>query len=774
MLQGHLENIQEDGLITGWCWDPDQPTRRAELVVFVDNEPIGNLIADNFRPDLESAGIGDGAHAFSFLLPWSAIASKSITSVHVADPASNLPVGGSLTFRRTALLPVEQRIAEVEHKMRLLEARLDESNRQASRATGLVQSTLATIGIFFTRLAETPLEALPQAGMFGIRGLLASTRTEFEPFACAVPAIPLMTICISGDGGLGQIYGCLRALKACGLDKEAEIVVVDTSSNEETGLIPLIVHNIRYWPVAAEQSLLEARNRVARLGATDLLLFLSPAVRMKAGWLQAVKATLAAHPRCAVIASTVLREDGIIHSSGLTGNHFGRLIDFGYAETPDAPWCSRLAPVAAVPDHAILIRQSVFREVEGFDPAYVDLAASATDLCLRCWDAGYSVLYQPGCSLYWQGGVGIATITTGASDTGLDSLLAERWQTVSRVAWPAPKGRVLIVGTIETAGADTLMECAKALQQLGYDVTFGNVTALGTEDAAYEAMRAMGIEVLKAPYYPSIIAAIKAATPAFEIIQVSAAAASYLHPETIRSHSPNSRIILALDESAERLFVDEGREEAAHLSSALVTADAIMAPTDRVRQALPEAVQKRMDAVGVLLPGAAARSGMWLLLDGSDEAVEDAGRWLATLLPVLSKAVPSLAIHTVKRSGLRLPVEVKQHAASAAADGELLRRMRLALAPFRLPALDPVSVMACAKAGLPVVATSAALGGNSPPLPGVVEVAANAQAISRLLRKLQDEAPWEDLAEQLRPAVTSEHWVAAYRSLLKSLKLAVQ
>jgi hypothetical protein len=771
MLQGHLENIQEDGLITGWCWDPDQPTKRAKLIVLVDNELIGDLIADNFRPDLESAGIGDGAHAFAFLLPWSAIGSKSVTSVHVADPANNSPIGGSLTFRRAALLPVEQRIAQLEHNTRLLQARVEEANRHTGRTTALVQSTLATIGTFFMQLAEMPLEALSQSGMSGINGLLASARTEFEPFAFTVASRPLMTICISGEGDLGEVYGCLRAIKACGLDNEAEIVLIDTDSRRDTGLIPLIVHNIRYWSAEAGGALLEARNRIVDLGARELLLFLSSAVRMRVGWLEAVETTLAAHQRCAVLGSAVLRLDGTIQSSALTSDRSGRLSDFGYAETPDAPWLNRLAPVAAVSGHAILIRQQAFREVEGFDPAYVDLVAATTDLCLRCWDAGYSVLYQPRSTLYWQDDAAVSTVNIGTKEIGLDTLLAERWQKASRLAWPRPKGRALMVDTDATASGNALLQSALALQKLRYDVVFGNVIGLDAEDAAYDSFRAIGIEVLRAPYYHSVVATIKAAMPAFEIIQISPAASAYLRPETIRSLSPTSRIIVALDDPAERLLADPGWEGAASLLSVLVAADAIIAPSDRIREALPKGMQK---AVAVLVPRATvARKGLWLLLDGPEDAMQDAVSWLTTLLPALSRTVPGYTIHTAERDNLSLPAEVQQHAVSAAADGELLGRMRLALAPFRRPALEPTSIMACTAAGLPVIATSAALGGIRA-WPGVVEVTANVQAISRLLRKLEDNTAWEDLTIPLRVAVTTEDWIAAYGSLAKSLKLTSQ
>jgi hypothetical protein len=575
MLQGHLENIQEDGLITGWCWDPDHPATRAELTVLVDNEPVGRLIADHFRADLESAGIGDGAHAFAFLLPWSAVARKSVTSVHVADPADHRPIGGALTFRRAALLPIEQRLAEVEHNTRLLRARLDEANRQALRATALMQSTLATIGAFFTQLAEMPLDALPQPGLSGVHGLLTSARTEFEPFAFAVPATPRMTICVSGAGDLGAVYGCLRALKACGLDDQADIVVIDSGASPETALIPLLVHNLRYWPVSAGQSLLAARNRLTQTAAGELLLFLSPAMRMRPGWLEAARATLAAQPRGAVLGSAVLHADGTVQSSGLTADAAGRLTDAAYAERADAAWHNRLAPVAAVPDHALLIRQTAFTEVEGFDPAYVDPAAAATDLCLRCWAAGHAVLYNPAAALDWaEDAAAPMPARDMGQDMGLDALLAERWRQTARAAWPAPIGRALIIGA---HAADAPPHSMEALQQLGYDIAFGTVPGLAAEDTGGSALRAIGVEVLKAPDCPSVIAAIKAAAPAFDIIQLSPAALASLSPETIRALAPGARIVVALDAAPPP---PDGP-----LAQALAAADAILAPQAEVSDA---------------------------------------------------------------------------------------------------------------------------------------------------------------------------------------------
>ncbi len=67
-VDGRVERVQ-DGVIEGWAWNPEDPTERVTLRVFVDGVETGTAVAELARPSLAAAGIGDGAHAFQFELP---------------------------------------------------------------------------------------------------------------------------------------------------------------------------------------------------------------------------------------------------------------------------------------------------------------------------------------------------------------------------------------------------------------------------------------------------------------------------------------------------------------------------------------------------------------------------------------------------------------------------------------------------------------------------------------------------------------------------------
>jgi glycosyltransferase involved in cell wall biosynthesis len=67
-LAGNLDSVSRRR-ITGWAQDPNHPNRRVGLAVSIDGRVVGRLLADRFREDLQAAGIGDGNHAFDFMLP---------------------------------------------------------------------------------------------------------------------------------------------------------------------------------------------------------------------------------------------------------------------------------------------------------------------------------------------------------------------------------------------------------------------------------------------------------------------------------------------------------------------------------------------------------------------------------------------------------------------------------------------------------------------------------------------------------------------------------
>lgn len=55
--------------ISGWAWDKSQPNTPNMVEFYTGRTVWGSALANKYRPDLKSAGKGNGAHAYSFEVP---------------------------------------------------------------------------------------------------------------------------------------------------------------------------------------------------------------------------------------------------------------------------------------------------------------------------------------------------------------------------------------------------------------------------------------------------------------------------------------------------------------------------------------------------------------------------------------------------------------------------------------------------------------------------------------------------------------------------------
>jgi len=67
-LRGVLELVRRD-LIAGWAQDEEFPDAPVVLRILDNGATIARVIADRYREDLAQAGVGDGRHSFSFVVP---------------------------------------------------------------------------------------------------------------------------------------------------------------------------------------------------------------------------------------------------------------------------------------------------------------------------------------------------------------------------------------------------------------------------------------------------------------------------------------------------------------------------------------------------------------------------------------------------------------------------------------------------------------------------------------------------------------------------------
>ncbi|MGO9991033.1 MAG: glycosyltransferase [Steroidobacteraceae bacterium] len=101
--RGKLEIVTRER-IEGWAWDERCRQTPLALVVLRNGEVIARVLANRFRDDLQDAGIGEGRHAFSLIIPggFSPLTRQVIQVVGEADgceiPGSPVALEPSASF----------------------------------------------------------------------------------------------------------------------------------------------------------------------------------------------------------------------------------------------------------------------------------------------------------------------------------------------------------------------------------------------------------------------------------------------------------------------------------------------------------------------------------------------------------------------------------------------------------------------------------------------------------------------------------------------------
>ena len=162
---------------------------------------------------------------------------------------------------------------------------------------------------------------------------------------------------------------------------------------------------------------------VAR-GSAPYLLFLNPDARIDAASLEALVAVLEADPQAALVGPRLLEDDGMLAWSvrrypRLRSTYAKAL--FLHRLWPKASWTDELVRDPAVYERAdtaewvsgacMLVRRDAYEAIGGFDDGMF-LYCEDTDLCLRLWQAGRTVRFEPSAEVRHVGGA-----SSGAGET---------------------------------------------------------------------------------------------------------------------------------------------------------------------------------------------------------------------------------------------------------------------------------------------------------------------------------------------------------------------
>lgn len=210
----------------------------------------------------------------------------------------------------------------------------------------------------------------------------------------------LASVIIPVYNGLAYTRQCLQALRSntSGVTYEVyEVMVINNASTDGTGeYLHRLRPDVRVLTNQTNLGFAKACNQGARAARGQYLVFLNNDTIPQPGWLTAMVAVARRCPCIGVVGSKLLYPDGRVQHAGVVirqEHPIGtRHIYRGYPAS--APQVNKERDFQVVTGACMLVRRSVFEQLNGFDEGYIN-SYEDVDFCLRVRQAGWRVVYTP-------------------------------------------------------------------------------------------------------------------------------------------------------------------------------------------------------------------------------------------------------------------------------------------------------------------------------------------------------------------------------------------
>jgi GT2 family glycosyltransferase len=213
---------------------------------------------------------------------------------------------------------------------------------------------------------------------------------------------PECSIVIPVHGKSALTKQCLDRLLTAPFERTIyEIIVADDASPDNTlEVLAAYADRIRLVRHRKNQGFARTCNDGASVAGGRCLVFLNNDTIPQPGWLDALVAYQARHPRAGAVGSKLLYPNGTIQHAGtiFLQDRWPRHVYVGFPG--DHPAVNRSRRFQAVTAASLLMPRDCFEELGGFDPDFIN-SYEDVDLCLRLgergWESHYcheSVLYH--------------------------------------------------------------------------------------------------------------------------------------------------------------------------------------------------------------------------------------------------------------------------------------------------------------------------------------------------------------------------------------------
>ena len=210
---------------------------------------------------------------------------------------------------------------------------------------------------------------------------------------------PVVSIIILTYNKASFTYACLKSILEH-TDTVFEVIIVDNGSIDATSELRSRLDNTLQINNNENQGFIRGCNQGAARAKGRYLLFLNNDTIVTKGWLSLLVSTIENYPKCGAVGCKLVWPNGKLQEAGSIIWKDGSATGYGRGDDPLKPEYSYVREVDFVSGACLLTRSDLFIKLHGFDERYIPAYYEDADLCLGVKNLGYSIIYQPGTTIF--------------------------------------------------------------------------------------------------------------------------------------------------------------------------------------------------------------------------------------------------------------------------------------------------------------------------------------------------------------------------------------
>ena len=240
-------------------------------------------------------------------------------------------------------------------------------------------------------------------------GFAKASKTVLEEFLAskarlAIPhaETPAISVILVVHNRAELTLPCLRSL-AEPQGVPFELIVVDNDSTDETTALFGRVDGARLFRNSKNVYFIRAVNQGAEHARGRYLLLVNNDAILLPGTLESLMSTIESSDDIGAVGGKIVSLDGRLQEAGNIIWKNGTCQGYGRGDDPLAPPYMFQRDVDYCSGALLLTRKNLFDQFGGFDEAFSPAYYEETDYCIRLWDAGYRIVFDPAaCILHYE------------------------------------------------------------------------------------------------------------------------------------------------------------------------------------------------------------------------------------------------------------------------------------------------------------------------------------------------------------------------------------